>query len=97
MAVGSDQSYGLGGATVLDEAIDLVEHGMTPRQALTAATQHNAQLPGLGSLGTIAMGREGCPVAVEGDPLADIHAIKNTRPVIFKGEVVPFAGKPIRW
>lgn len=43
------------------------------------------------------MGREGSPVAVEGDPLADIHAIKNTRPVVFNGEVVPFAGKPSRW
>lgn len=47
MAAGSDQSYGPGG-TVLDEVIDRVEHGMTPRQALTAATHYSAQLPGLG-------------------------------------------------
>ena len=97
MAAGSDQSYGPQGGTVLDEMISLVNHGMTPEQALTAATKHNADLLGLHRLGTIAVGQEGSLVAVEGDPLADIHAVKNTRAVIFDGRVVPFVGKPIRY
>ena len=97
MAAGSDQSYGPQGGTVLDEMISLVGHGMTPEQALTAATKHNADLLGLDSLGTIAVGKEGSLVAVDGDPLTDIHAVKNTRAVIFEGQVVPFVGKPIRY
>ncbi len=97
MAAGSDQSYGPEGGTVLDEMIALVEHGMTPEQALTAATKHNADLMGLDRLGTVAVGKEGSLVAVEGDPLADIHAVKSTRAVIFEGHVVPFVGKPIRY
>ena len=97
MAAGSDQSYGPEGGTVLDEMIALVEHGMTPEQALTAATKHNADLLGLNGLGTIAVGKEASLVAVEGDPMADIHAVKNTRAVIFEGTVEPFVGEPIRY
>jgi imidazolonepropionase-like amidohydrolase len=97
MAAGSDQSYGPEGGTVLDEMITLVEHGMTPEQALTAATKHDADLMGLNQLGTVAVGKEGSLVAVEGDPLSDIHAVKNTRAVIFDGQVVPFVGKPIHY
>jgi imidazolonepropionase-like amidohydrolase len=97
MAAGSDQSYGPQGGTVLDEMISLVGHGMTPEQALTAATKHNADLLGFDSLGTIAVGKEGSLVAVAGDPLSDIHAVKNTRAVIFQGQVVPFVGEPIRY
>lgn len=89
MAAGSDQSYRPGTGTVLDEMITLVEHGMSPQQALTAATKHNAALLGLDGLGTVAVGKEASLVAVSGDPLRDIHAVKNTRAVIFEGKVVP--------
>jgi imidazolonepropionase-like amidohydrolase len=93
MAAGSDQMYGPGSGTVLDEVIALVDHGMTPAQALTAATKHNAELLGLPELGTLAVGQEASLVAVEGDPLQDIHAVKNTRFVLFRGQPVSFAGQ----
>lgn len=93
MAAGSDQMYGPGSGTVLDEMIALVDHGMTPVQALTAATKYNAELLGLPELGTLATGQEASLVAVEGDPLQDIHAVKNTRFVLFRGEPVNFAGQ----
>lgn len=89
MAAGSDQSYEPGKGTVLDEIVTLVEHGMTPQQALTAATKHNADLMSLPDLGAVAVGKEGDLVAVDGDPLSDIHAVKNVRGVVFKGKVVP--------
>jgi imidazolonepropionase-like amidohydrolase len=89
MGAGSDQMYEPGKGTVLDELITLVEHGMTPQQALTAATRHNADLLGLGDLGTVAVGKEGDLVAVHGDPLGDIHAVKAIQAVIFKGKLVP--------
>ncbi len=89
MAAGSDQDYEPGKGTLLDELIALVEHGMSADQALTAATKHNSDLLGLADLGTVAVGKEGDLVAIEGDPLADIHSIKNVRGVVFKGKLVP--------
>lgn len=89
MAAGSDQSYEPGKGTVLDELIALVGHGMTPQQALICATAHNADLIGLPDLGAVAVGKEGDLVAVDGDPLTDIHAIKNVHGVVFEGKLVP--------
>jgi imidazolonepropionase-like amidohydrolase len=89
MAAGSDQLYEPGKATVLDEVIALVDHGMSPQMALTAVTRNNADLLGLPELGTVASGKEADLVAVHGDPLTDIRAIKNVRSVVFKGELVP--------
>jgi imidazolonepropionase-like amidohydrolase len=89
MAVGSDQLYEPGKATVLDELITLVDHGMSPQMALTDATKNNADLLGLPELGTVATGMEGDLVAVHGDPLTDISAIKQVQAVVFKGKLVP--------
>jgi imidazolonepropionase-like amidohydrolase len=97
IGAGSDMEYappdawgkkGVLKGTVLDEIIDLVNHGMTPQQALTAGTKNTAALLGLGQVGSIAKGKEGDLVAVQGDPLSDIHAISKTQVVVFKGNVV---------
>lgn len=87
IAAGSDQSYEPGKGTLLDEVITEVEMGMTPQQALVSATRHSAELLGMDSLGTLETGKEGSFVAVEGDPLSNIQAIKQTRVVVFKGKV----------
>jgi imidazolonepropionase-like amidohydrolase len=89
IAAGSDQSYEPGQGTVRDEAITEVKYGMTPQQALTAATKHSAELMGLDSLlGTVAVGKEGDLVAVEGDPLTDVHALERVRAVIYQGRSI---------
>jgi len=89
MAAGSDDSYGPGSTGIIAELVTDVEHGMTPRQALESATLHGAALLGLDQrLGTLAPGMEGDFIAVDGDPLADIHTIENARAVVFKGAVV---------
>lgn len=88
MAAGSDTFYSPGGATVLDELITLVKYGMTPQQALEAGTIRGAALLGLEKLGRLEAGMEGDLIAVEGDPLADIHALEKVRFVMFKGSVV---------
>ncbi len=89
MAAGSDQQYAPGGGTVRDEAITMVKYGATPQVALTAATKHSAELLGLDAmLGTVAVGKEGDLVAVEGDPLSDIHALERVRAVIYQGKSV---------
>ncbi len=56
----------------------MVRFGMTPRQALTAATVVSAENFGLSrELGGIQEGKLADLLLVEGDPLADISAIRN--------------------
>ena len=88
MAAGSDTFYSPGGVTVLDELVTDVKYGMTPRQALEAGTLHGAVLLGLPNLGRLNPGMEGDLIAVEGDPLSDIHALEKVRAVIFKGKII---------
>jgi imidazolonepropionase-like amidohydrolase len=67
IALGSDVSL----ATGL-EIQRMVEHGLTPGQALAAATGTAAQALGLDDrLGTVAEGKLADLIAVDGDPLAD--------------------------
>lgn len=93
IAAGSDQSYEPGKGTVRDEIMTDVWFGATPQQALHFATKANADLLGLDDLGAIANGKEGDIVAVEGNPLEDIHALEHVRAVIFQGQLVPAANR----
>src|SRR5208282_794296 len=77
IAAGSDRSYAPGMGTVREEMITEVKYGMTPQQALVAGTKTSAALLGLEQLGTVEAGKEGDLVAVEGDPLSDIHALEK--------------------
>ncbi len=93
MAAGSDQSYEPGKGTVRDEIMTLVRFGATPQQALFFGTKASADLLGLDDLGAIAVGKEGDIVAIEGNPLQDIHALERVRAVIVKGQPVPAANR----
>lgn len=67
----------------------MVDYGMTPAQALMAATATDAHYFGLGEqLGTIRPGLLADLVAVEGDPTRDIAAVRRVRFVMKGGEVV---------
>jgi imidazolonepropionase-like amidohydrolase len=88
IAAGSDQSYEPGHGTVRDEMITEVKYGMTPQQALISGTRTSAALLGLDQLGTLEAGKEGDLVAVDGDPLSDIHALEKVRAVVFRGQSV---------
>jgi imidazolonepropionase-like amidohydrolase len=62
------------GYTIHRELAALVEAGLTPHQALAAATRNPAEYLGaLGEWGTIATGRRADLVLLAGDPRADIH------------------------
>jgi len=93
MAAGSDHSYAPGTGTVRDEMITEVKYGMTPQQALVSGTKTSAALLGLDQLGTIEAGKEGDLVAVEGDPLSDIHSLEKVRAVLFQGKSVTPANR----
>jgi imidazolonepropionase-like amidohydrolase len=74
----------------------LVEYGMSPLAALRAATSGNAKILHLDDRGTLAPGRLADLVAVEGDPTADIGALRKVRLVMKGGVRAPTnpAGSP---
>jgi imidazolonepropionase-like amidohydrolase len=66
----------------------MVEFGMTPMQAIQAATSRAAELLGQrGQLGVIAPGASADVIAVSGDPLADVNVLKNVAFVMKNGNV----------
>jgi len=71
------------------EFLALVKGGMTPAQALQAATINAAELLGLTDrIGTLEAGQDADIVAISGDPLSDITNMKNVIFVMKNGEVI---------
>ena len=67
----------------------MVQWGMTPMQAIQAATANAAEALGRpGDVGAIAVGRYGDLIAVAGDPLADVTRLQSVAFVMKGGEVV---------
>jgi imidazolonepropionase-like amidohydrolase len=67
----------------------MVQWGMTPMQAIQAATRNAAQALGRESdVGAIAVGRFADMIAVSGDPLADVRVLEKVDVVIKGGELV---------
>ena len=67
----------------------MVRYGMTPMQAIQAATSEAARALRMdGKVGTLAPGAYGDFVAVKGDPLADVGALEKVDGVIKGGELV---------
>ncbi len=71
----------------------MVRYGMSPMQAIQAATRIGAELLGKGAdLGAIAPGRYADIIAVTGDPLADVRALEKMA-FVMKGGAV-YRGTP---
>ena len=63
-----------------------VEAGFTPAEAIAAATIVPARALGRdGELGTIAVGKRADLIVVDGNPLADIHALRRLKLTIARG------------
>ncbi len=67
----------------------MVKYGLTPAQAIRAATTDAAELLGPSKdVGRIAPGLYADLIAVEGDPLADVRALEKVGFVMKGGAVV---------
>jgi imidazolonepropionase-like amidohydrolase len=72
--------------------VTMVQWGMTPMQAIQAATVTAADALGrTNDVGAIAVGRYGDLIAVAGDPLADVAQLQSVAFVMKGGEVVKAA------
>ena len=67
----------------------MVKAGLTPLQALTAATGNNARFLGARDLGTLQPGRWADLVVLDRDPVADIHNTRSIHSVYIAGQSVP--------
>jgi imidazolonepropionase-like amidohydrolase len=73
----------------------MVEWGMTPIEAIQAATKSAAEALGRSAdLGAIAPGRYADLIAVDGDPLSDIRALETVAVVMKGGQIVKGGGVP---
>jgi imidazolonepropionase-like amidohydrolase len=80
------QNHGIGSIIAIE---GLVELGMTPMQAIVAATRNGAQASrGLADFGSIEAGKLADLIILEADPLADIRNIRKLVTVMRHGVVV---------
>src|SRR5246500_2010418 len=72
----------------------MVEWGMTPMEAIQAATRSAAEALGRSAdLGAIAPGRYADLIAVDGDPLKDVRALETVA-IVMKGGVIVKGAPP---
>ncbi len=86
--------YCFPGFSLHDELALLVEAGLTPMEALQAATRNPAIfLKATDSLGTIAAGKLADLVLLDADPIADIHNTTKINAVVLDGQLLDQAAR----
>jgi imidazolonepropionase-like amidohydrolase len=76
------------GWTMHTELENLVAAGLTPAQALVAATRTSADVLGLRDLGTVAAGKSADFVVLDANPLEEITNSRTIRAVYLRGRQV---------
>lgn len=95
VAFGTDAGVSMHGRNA-DEFELMVKHGMTPSQAIAAATINAAKLLGLADqVGSIEAGKQADLIAVSGDPTQDVQRLKSVQAVIKSGLLVHSAAAPL--
>jgi imidazolonepropionase-like amidohydrolase len=81
--------YVVPGFSLHEELALLVKAGLTPMEALQAATRSPAEFLGhLDSQGTIAIGKNADLVLLDANPLDDIHNTQKIRAVVVRGKLL---------
>jgi imidazolonepropionase-like amidohydrolase len=71
----------------------LVEIGMTPMEAIQAGTRVNAEMLGWDDrLGTLEVGKLADIIAIKGNPLDNIDALKDVSFVMLGGRIIRTPG-----
>jgi imidazolonepropionase-like amidohydrolase len=75
----------------------MVKAGLTPTQAIVAATRTSAEILGLGQLGTVAAGKSADFIVLDANPLDDIANTRKIAKVYLRGTEVNRAALRARW
>ena len=87
IGMGTDSGVSVGWTTHT-ELRDMARCGLSPMEAIVAATRANAAILGLGDLGTVAAGKSASFVVLDADPLEDIENTRRIAAVYLRGEPV---------
>jgi imidazolonepropionase-like amidohydrolase len=100
VVLGTDTGVHAGHTFGSGEHVELarwVQLGMTPAQAITAATQRPAELLGLKDMGTLAVGRRASFIVLDANPLDDIHNTRKIADVYLDGVRLDRKALAARW
>ena len=95
LVAGSDPpgEYTLHGYSIHDELKWMVEAGLSPGEALLAATRRAAEMVGAaGDFGTVQVGRRADLLLLSANPLEDIRNTRAIEMVILDGQVIDRGG-----
>ena len=87
VVLGTDAGVLAHGANA-EELLALAGAGLSPAEALQAATVDAASLLGVRDIGEIAIGNAADFVVVDGDPLTDLHTVQRPAMVFKAGRLV---------
>jgi imidazolonepropionase-like amidohydrolase len=94
IALGTDSAVAPHSQANRELELMVTKGGMSPRDALIAATKGGPDLLGVASeTGTLDPGKSADLIAVEGDPLVDPAAVQRVGYVMVKGHPIPMGGK----
>ena len=93
---GIDARHGFGWADH-HEMSRWVELGLTPAQAIIAATSRPAELMGLTDAGTLAVGKRADLLVLDGNPLDDIRNARRIANVLLSGRPLDRSALVDRW
>jgi len=79
------------------EMASMVEAGLTPAEAIAAATRNSAEILKLERLGTVAVGKSADFIVLDANPLEDIANTRRINQVYLRGDQVDRAGVRAKW